>query len=42
MPVHCRDDVQGMRTALQPLPPGVEVESIVGRDWSNDPLALDT
>ncbi|GHG75241.1 monoamine oxidase [Streptomyces griseocarneus] len=36
------DDVQGMQTALQPLLPGVEVESIVGWDWSNDPLALGT
>ncbi|MFD4923066.1 flavin monoamine oxidase family protein [Streptomyces goshikiensis] len=36
------DDVPGMQTALQPLLPGVEVESIVGWDWSNDPLALGT
>ncbi len=36
------DDVQGMQKALQPLLPGVEVESIVGWDWSNDPLALGT
>ncbi|MFD5936539.1 flavin monoamine oxidase family protein [Streptomyces sp. NPDC060333] len=36
------DDVQGMQTALQPFLPGVEVESIVGWDWSNDPLALGT
>ncbi|MFD9379751.1 flavin monoamine oxidase family protein [Streptomyces sp. NPDC059999] len=36
------DDVQGMQTALQPLLPGVEVESVVGWDWSNDPLALGT
>ncbi|MFF1496602.1 flavin monoamine oxidase family protein [Streptomyces sp. NPDC058304] len=36
------EDVQGMQQALQPLLPGVEVESIVGWDWSNDPLALGT
>ncbi|MFI6006360.1 flavin monoamine oxidase family protein [Streptomyces sp. NPDC051366] len=36
------DDVRGMQTALQPLLPGVEVESIVGWDWSNDPHALGT
>ncbi|MFF8262584.1 hypothetical protein [Streptomyces virginiae] len=36
------DDAQDMRTALQPLLPGVEVESVVGWDWSNDALALDT
>lgn len=36
------DDVQGMQTALQPLLPGVEVESIVGWDWAGDPLALGT
>ncbi|WP_406377050.1 FAD-dependent oxidoreductase (plasmid) [Streptomyces virginiae] len=36
------DDVQGMQAALQPLLPGVEVESIVGWDWANDPHALGT
>ena len=36
------DDVAGMQEALQPLLPGVEVESIYGWDWSNDPLALGT
>jgi len=30
------------KAALQPLLPGVEVESIVGWDWTNDPLALGT
>ncbi|MFD9300070.1 FAD-dependent oxidoreductase [Streptomyces goshikiensis] len=36
------DDTAGMQEALQPLLPGVEVESIVGWDWSNDPLSLGT
>ncbi|MFD3555378.1 FAD-dependent oxidoreductase [Streptomyces goshikiensis] len=36
------DDTAGMQEALQPLLPGAEVESIVGWDWANDPLALGT
>ncbi|WP_328786455.1 hypothetical protein [Streptomyces sp. NBC_00273] len=36
------DDVQGMQPAPRPLLLGVEVESLVGWDWNNDPLALDT
>ncbi|MFB0632864.1 FAD-dependent oxidoreductase [Streptomyces sp. AB3(2024)] len=36
------DDTAGMQEALQSLLPGVEVESIVGWDWSNDQLALGT
>ncbi|MER6201340.1 NAD(P)/FAD-dependent oxidoreductase [Streptomyces sp. NPDC001586] len=36
------DDVQSMQTALQSFLPGVEVESVVGWDWANDPLALGT
>lgn len=36
------DDVNGMRRALQPFLPGVEVERIVGWDWAGDPLALGT
>lgn len=36
------DDVGGMQDALQPLLPGVEVERIIGWDWTNDPLALGT
>jgi monoamine oxidase len=42
LPMSRFDDVAGMQAALQPLLPGVEVESIVGWDWSNDPLALGT
>ncbi len=36
------DDTDGMQEALQPLLPGVEVESIAGWDWNDDPLALGT
>lgn len=36
------DDVAGMQEALQTFLPGVEVERIVGWDWTNDPLALGT
>ena len=42
LPMSSFDDVGGMQDALQPLLPGVEVESIVGWDWANDPLALGT
>ncbi len=36
------DDKAAMQTALQRLLPGVEVESIFGWDWANDPYALGT
>jgi pseudooxynicotine dehydrogenase len=42
LPMNSFDDVAGMQAALQPLLPDVEVESIVGWDWTNDPLALGT
>ncbi|MET8152072.1 flavin monoamine oxidase family protein [Actinoplanes sp. NPDC049668] len=42
LPMSSFDDVAGMQQALQPMLPGVEVESIVGWDWSNDPHALGT
>jgi monoamine oxidase len=42
LPMSSFDDVAGMQAALQPLLPGVEVESILGWDWTNDPLALGT
>ncbi|AYV25201.1 Pseudooxynicotine oxidase [Streptomyces sp. ADI95-16] len=42
LPMSAFDDTAGMQEALQPLLPGVEVESIVGWDWSNDPLSLGT
>nr|BFE74764.1 hypothetical protein GCM10020092_080650 [Actinoplanes digitatis] len=42
LPMKSFDDIAGMQEALQPLLPGVEVESIVGWDWSNDPHALGT
>ncbi|MFD6186001.1 flavin monoamine oxidase family protein [Streptomyces goshikiensis] len=42
LPMTAFDDTAGMQEALQPLLPGAEVESIVGWDWANDPLALGT
>ncbi|WP_203709638.1 flavin monoamine oxidase family protein, partial [Actinoplanes digitatis] len=42
LPMSGFDDVAGMQEALQPLLPGVQVESIYGWDWSNDPHALGT
>ena len=42
LPMSSFDDVAGMQAALQPSLPGVEVDSIVGWDWTNDPLALGT
>jgi pseudooxynicotine oxidase len=35
-------DVPGTQAALQRLLPGIEVDRIVGHDWTNDPLALGT
>ena len=42
LPMSSFDDVDGMQAALQPLLPGVEVDRIIGWDWSNDPLSLGT
>jgi monoamine oxidase len=42
LPMSSFEDAAGMQDALQPLLPGVEVERIVGWDWTNDPLALGT
>jgi monoamine oxidase len=42
LPMSSFDDVAGMQAALQPSLPSVEVDRIVGWDWTNDPLALGT